>query len=99
MKMLVLIFRSTFSEEVLQILDGLKLPGYTEAREVLGTGSEGRVFDSHAWPGHNTMVLSAMKANDVSRVVDALKAFSKERHQEGEQVPIRIFAVPCEQML
>ncbi|HMU74793.1 MAG: hypothetical protein E6Q99_00165 [Elusimicrobia bacterium] len=98
MKMLVLIFRSSFADEVLKTLDGLKLSGYTEAPAVFGTGAEGRVFESHAWPGHNTMILSALGANDVSRVVGALEKYSKARHKEGEQVPIRIFAVPCEQL-
>ena len=99
MKMLLLVFRSTFNDEVLGILDGLKLPGYTETPRVYGTGALGRVFDSHAWPGYNSMVLSAMSESDTKRVAAAMKEFLDSRAEEGEQVPISIFAVPCEQLL
>lgn len=99
MKLLVLVFRSTFNEEVLRVLDGLKLPGYTESPQVYGTGTMGRVFDSHAWPGYNSMVLSALEEKDARRTVKALEEFSRSRDKEGEHVPIRVFAVPCEQLL
>ena len=99
MKMLLLVFRSTFNDEVLRLLDELKLPGYTETAQVYGTGSQGRVFDSHAWPGYNSMVLSALGERDAGRVVRAMKEFSGKRAKDGEQVPMRIFAVPCEQLL
>ena len=99
MKMLLLVFRSTFSDEVIKILDGLDLPGYTESPRVYGTGTMGRVFDSHAWPGYNSMVLSAMSEPDAKRLAAAIKAFSVSRATAGEQVPSCIFAVPCERLL
>jgi hypothetical protein len=99
MKLLLLVFRSTFESAVLRILDSLKLPGYTEAPQVYGTGAMGPVFDSHAWPGFNGMVLSALSEEDARRVVDALAHFAQTREKDGEHMPIRIFSVPCEQLL
>lgn len=99
MKMLILVFRSTLNEEVLSVLDGLKLPGYTETAEVYGTGSTGRVFDSHAWPGYNSMVLSAVGEGDARKVAGALGELSVRLTAQGEKVPLRLFAVPCEQLL
>ena len=99
MKMLILVFRSTLNEQVLRVLDELKLPGYTESTEVYGTGSMGRAFDSHAWPGYNSMVFSAVGENDARKVAGALKEFSEMLTAQGEKVPLRLFAVPCEQLL
>ncbi len=99
MKMLILIFRSSLNEQVLSVLDELKLPGYTESTEVYGTGSMGRAFDSHAWPGYNSMVLSAVGEDDARRVAEAMKELSRKLTEGGEKVPLRLFAVPCEQMI
>lgn len=99
MKMLILVFRSTFNEQVLGVLDELELPGYTESSEVYGTGSMGRAFDSHAWPGYNSMVLSAVGEDDARKVARALKELSERLTAQGEKVPLRMFAVPCEQLI
>ena len=99
MKMLILVFRSTLNKEIFRLLDGLKLPDYTETAEVYGAGSMGRVFDSHAWPGYNSMVISAVDEGDARKVAGAMKGLSVRLTAQGEKVPLRLFAVPCEQIL
>ena len=94
-QLLLLVFRSGFSKEILEILDALKLPGYTEAPAVFGRGTGGPVFESQAWPGHNSLVLSALSKEDVARVVAALTDFTNKREKEGEHVRLRVYSIPC----
>ncbi|MCG3204927.1 MAG: hypothetical protein KCHDKBKB_01644 [Elusimicrobia bacterium] len=98
-QLLLLVFRSGFSKEILEILDALKLPGYTEAPTVFGRGTDEPVFESHAWPGHNSLVLSALSKEDVARVVAALTDFTNKREKEGEHVPLRVYSIPCTQLV
>jgi hypothetical protein len=99
MKILILVFRSTFTEAIVSVLEKLCLSGYTEIPQVYGSGHAGRVFESHAWPGHNSLVLTALSEDDIERILMQLKEFLKESEKSGEQTPLKVFAVPCEQLL
>jgi hypothetical protein len=101
MKMLMVIYRRSLDQDIRHLLKELSIRAFTEAPKVLGMGEAGHAFDSLAWPGHNVMILSAMRDDDAERVVGELRVFCDHLQglQGGAKVPLRVFALPCEQMI
>lgn len=101
MKMLLLVFRDSLSQEIRQLLNDLDVKAFTEAPKVLGTGEAGAAFDSFDWPGTNSMILSAIEEHQEKRIVEGLKRFRDQlaEQQHGAKIPLRVFVLPCEQMV
>ncbi len=98
MKMLVLIFRESLEQDVLQLLEELDVKGFTEAPKLQGRGETGKTFQTFGWPGYNAMILAAMEEEQAEHVIKRLKTFSHaaQRRQRVAKIPLRLFAVPCE---
>jgi hypothetical protein len=101
MKMLLLVFRHSLEDDILQLLDELDVKAFTEAPKVLGIGEAGSALDSFGWPGHNSMILAAMEEDQAERVVQRLKTFRDHmaQRQHGAKIPMRLFALPCERLI
>lgn len=101
MKMLLIIFRQSLDTEIAELLQSLKLQAFTEAPKVLGVGEAGRAADTFQQPGFNSLILSAVEDIQADAVIERLTAFRDElsRNQHGAQIPLRVFVLPCEQVL
>ena len=73
------------------------MPGYTEFRELSGSGVTGRRYDTSVWPGRNAAVMTMVEADAAERVVKELKAF-KEKLGTRSARPggMKIFVLPVE---
>jgi hypothetical protein len=98
MNMLLIVFRESLEEEVRGLLKKLDVKAFTELHEVEGAGECGAVFQSFAWPGANSMILTALPEDHLKRVVEGLQAFRDQRvkQQHGAKIPLRVFLLPCE---
>lgn len=101
MKMLIIVFRDSMNQEIRQLLKDLDIKAFTEAPKVLGTGEAGAAFDSFDWPGTNSMIFSAMEEDQEKRVVAGLKRFRDQlaKQQHGAKIPLRVFVLPCLQVV
>ena len=101
MTMLLLVFRHSLDEEILQLLKEMDVKSFTEAPKVLGMGEAGTAFSSMAWPGSNCMILAAMEDDQATRVVARLREFRDRlaKQQGKNKIPIRVFALPCERLI
>lgn len=101
MKMLLLVFRDSLEEEIHRLLNKLGVQAFTEITKVSGTGEAGAAFHSFTWPGANMMILTALTEDHAERVVEGLKAFRDElaQQQHGSKIPLRVFVLPCEQVV
>lgn len=101
MKMLLVIFRESLDEDIRQLLHDLNLKAFTEAPKVLGIGEAGQAADTFEQPGFNLLILSALEDNQAWHVIAGLKTFRDElsRKQQGAKIPIRVFVLPCEQVV
>jgi len=98
MKMVLLVFHAEFDEQIRDLVERLKLPGFTEVHRVFGTGQAGKRFETHAFPGHDTLLFSVMPDEDVPRTVQAVKAFKASldaRHKRPGGV--KLFVLPVEE--
>jgi nitrogen regulatory protein PII len=98
MKMVLLVFHSEYGDAIREMLARLKLPGFTELHRVLGTGQAGSRFETHAFPGHDTLIFSVMPDEEVPRVVENVRSFKASldaRHKRPGGV--KLFVLPVEE--
>ncbi len=98
MKMVLLVFHAEYGEAIRDLVERLHLPGFTEVERVFGTGQAGSRFETHAFPGHDTLIFSVMPDEDVGRVVGAVKTFKaslEARHKRPGGV--KLFVLPVEE--
>jgi hypothetical protein len=99
-KMLLVIYRYYMEERIHQLLTRLGVSAFSETTKLLGSGVDGKVADSHIWPGYNAAIFMVVAEEDVQALVDAFREFAA--HHEGEyggHAPVRAFVLPCQQVL
>jgi nitrogen regulatory protein PII len=101
MKMLMIVFRESLEEDIMKRLKELGVKAFTELPSVIGAGEAGAAFHSFATPGANSIVLTALSEDQADRVVKGLHAFREQltQQQHGAYIPLRVFALPCEQVV
>jgi hypothetical protein len=98
--MMMVIFRQSLEEDILGLFKELRVQAFTESPKVFGVGEAGHAFASFDWPGHNCMIFSALPDEQAEQVAVALKAFRDHLEQrQGARIPIRVFLLPCEQVV
>jgi hypothetical protein len=101
MKMLLIVFRESLEPEILALLKELGVRAFTELPSVVGTGEAGAAFQSFASLGSNSMVLTALADDHAAQVIQGLHAYRDKltEQQHGAYIPLRVFALPCEQVV
>jgi len=97
MKLVLVIFHELYRERILQLLEGVQVPGYTEFRELAGSGQTGRRYDTSLWPGRNAAVMTVVKASEADRVVKEVQAFKESLGARcGRPGGVKVFVLPVE---
>lgn len=73
MKMLMLIYSGDAPQQVSSLLDGAHAGGYSEFRNVHGSGSTGRRAGSRAWPGESTLFVSVLPDERAGELIESLR--------------------------
>jgi len=97
MKLVLVVFHEIYRERIRELLEGLRVSGYTEFRQLSGSGETGRRYDTSVWPGRNAAVMTVVEADTAARVVKELQVF-KERLGTRSARPggVKIFVLPVE---
>lgn len=100
MYLVLIIFRSSLEQDLLGVLERERVAAFTVLPEALGVGEAGRAWHAFPWPASNAVVLAALDAPAKERLVAALRAFrDAAANRQREAIPLRVFAVPCEQAI
>lgn len=101
MKMLTLICREQFEDEVLIVFDALKITGYTVIHGVGGSGITGAVSVTHTKADNNKLFLVALEDDRMNLLMEALRQMQARLVQEkwGLPVPLKAFVQSCELVL
>jgi hypothetical protein len=98
--MFVIVYPDTCEEEVVQILDSVGVPGYTETRKVTGRGQRGRHFDNSIWPGADGMIYVVVGPTQRSELASALTSYNRSLEERSRGLSgLHVFTWPCDQML
>ena len=100
MKLVLIVFNFIYDEPIRAILERLRIPGFTEVHRVFGTGESGKRFGTHVFPGHDTMVLIVLPADQVDPLLDELVQFKRGlAKREKRQGGMKAFVLPVERMV
>ena len=98
MKMLTIVCREQFEDEVLSVFNILGITGYTVVHGVGGSGVTGAVSVTHTWLDRNKLLLVALDDDRMATLVHAVKQLQARlvEEQMGHPVPFKAFLQPCE---
>jgi nitrogen regulatory protein P-II len=101
MRILLITFRDSLEQEVYHLLREEGIKAYTVIPSVHGVGEAGPAFGTLTSNGKNSMILLALPKDRAGQLV---KAFTDVRDhlaelQHGAKIPMRLFVLPCEQMI
>jgi hypothetical protein len=98
MKMLTIVCREKFEDEVLVIFNSLKISGYTVVHGVGGSGETGAVSVTHTSYDRNKLILVALDDERMTTLVQAVRELQARlvREYMGHPVALKAFLQPCE---
>ena len=97
--MYMIVYPDTLKEEVIELLDRVGVPGFTETQKVIGRGSRGRHFDTPIWPGADGMIYVLVGPELSVMLAAALTSFCQAVEQRSNGVyGLHVFAWPCRQL-
>jgi hypothetical protein len=95
----LIVFPQALEDEVVALLDGVGVPGYTEARKVMGRGPKGRHFDSAVWPGADNTIFTVVGGEQSGALSSALIHFNALLEQRSHGFyGVRVFTWECTQV-
>ncbi|MCC7105829.1 MAG: hypothetical protein IT307_11860 [Chloroflexi bacterium] len=93
------LYSKDVEDEVIQRLEDLHVPGYTEFPKMIGRGRR-RHFDNQIWPGSVGAVVSIVSMEQVDRVVNGLHALDEELEERTNGLHrLHLFVLPCQQVM
>ncbi|MBI2114781.1 MAG: hypothetical protein HYT85_06825 [candidate division NC10 bacterium] len=100
MKLVLIVFNFIYDEPMRAMIERLRIPGFTEVPKVFGTGESGKRFGTHAFPGHDTMLLAVVPEERVGSFLDEIAAFKRGLTDRAKRHGgIKAFVLPVEQMV
>ena len=98
MKMLTIVCREQFEDEVLVVFSTLGITGYTVIHGVGGSGETGAVSVTHTKSDHNKLLLVALDDARMVPLVQAVRELHATLVKEhlGHPVPFKAFLQPCD---
>ncbi len=100
MKLVLIVFNFIYDEPLRAIIERLRIPGFTEVHRVFGTGESGKRFGTHAFPGHDTMLLTVLSEAQVDPLLDELRRFKQGLAERAKRHGgIKAFVLPVEQVV
>ena len=84
MKLVMICYNEAIDDELMELLDAAKVPGYTKWRKVLGKGqASGPHLFSHIWPKANNVLFTALPAESAGEVVKRVRKMKNQVRSEG----------------
>jgi hypothetical protein len=98
MKLVLIVFNFIYDDQIRSIIERLKIPGFTEIPKVFGTGESGKRFGTHAFPGHDTLLLTVLPAGLVKPLLDEIAQLKQGlEYRSKRQAGIRLFVLSVEE--
>ncbi|HYW86834.1 MAG TPA: hypothetical protein VFB50_03640 [Chloroflexota bacterium] len=97
----LILYPKELEDEVIQTLEAVGVPGYTEMPKMVGRGQRIRHFDNAVWPGATGAVFTVIGREDAERsLVPSFRALSAKLETRSHGLyGLHLFALPCEQLI
>ena len=100
-KLLLITFRQSLEEALRHLLHEIGVKNYTLISGVLGEGITGKITGTFSGQGLNSVLLVVIDEEEEKPVLERLKAFHKSlaTHEYFSKIPLRLFVLPCDQII
>jgi len=85
MKSVFIVYNQALTEKIDQILDNLKIKGFTQWTDVKGRGSQNGEphMGTHTWPALNSAILTVIEEEKVEVLLSKIEKLNKISEQQG----------------
>lgn len=98
--MYVIVYPDSCKEEVIELLDSVGVPGFTETEKVVGRGQRGRHFDNAIWPGADGMMYVVVGPKHGQALGSALVEYNRSLELRSRGLSgLHVFTWQCNQLL
>ena len=99
-RMFLILYPDYLKDEVVEVLDNIGVPGFTETEKVVGRGPRGQHFGTQIWPGADGMIYTVVDPQQAQAVASALTALSSGVEQRSKGLfGLHVFTWSCDQLL
>ncbi len=96
MRMLLIFCAGSKVDAIRRLIDAHEVHGYTEIRDLIGSGTTGLHMGTRAHPGASALILAAVDERKSGELADALADLARTcAPEEG----LRVFVLPVERMI
>jgi len=98
---LLLVFRSSMTNDLEEAMRESGISAYTLIDNATGKGETGNVVGSFFYPGRNSVIVAVLPDDQVDKAIGALKNFHAERlkNSGGRPIPFKLFSFPCRELI
>ena len=99
--MYLILYPKELEDEILQTLESVGVPGYTEMPKMVGRGQRVRHFDNPVWPGATGAIFTVLSPVDANaRLVPTFRTLAESLDARSHGLyGLHMFAIPCEQLI
>jgi hypothetical protein len=97
----LILYPKELEDEIIQALESLGVPGYTEMPKMIGRGRRVRHFDNAVWPGATGAVFTVLTPDEAhARLLPTFEALAANLESRSHGLyGLHMFALPCEQLI
>ncbi|HEX8966715.1 MAG TPA: hypothetical protein VF937_02475 [Chloroflexota bacterium] len=96
----LIVFPQGVEDDLIELLDQLGVPGYTEVQKVTGRGPRGRHFDTAVWPGADGAIFTVVTDDQAAALSTALTNYSHRLEGDSQGLyGVHVFTWPCRQLV
>lgn len=100
-EMYFILYPKELEDEIIQALESVRVPGYTEMPKMVGRGRRVRHFDNPVWPGATGCVFTVLaRAEAQAHLLPTFRALAASLETRSHGLyGVHIYAMPCEQVI
>ena len=100
MQLYLILYPKEREETILQTLEAIGVPGYTEFPKCIGRGRRIRHFDNQIWPGATGAIFTVIGPEQAPDLVRPFRQLNRQLEERSHGVAgLHIFALPCRQVI
>jgi hypothetical protein len=95
----LLVFPQTLEDDLIGLLDHLRVSGFTQSQKVTGRGPRGRHYDTAVWPGADSTIFTVVGPEQTIALSQALCEFNARLSASSRGLyGVRVFTWACKQL-
>jgi hypothetical protein len=96
----LILFPTGYEESIIELLDSIGVPGFSEGPELLGRGAHGRHFNNPVWPGSTGEIFTAIDARQGEVLMQHLRMMNDELQRKSQGLQgLHVLSWPCQLLL